>query len=522
MKNQEVEITVVPEALNDDEILRKKVAGKLKVDARNIQRIDILRMSLDARKKPPIYRVRLVLNAEEAWLNDWRNPPSALQNVKSGDRSVIIIGFGPAGMFAALELLRHGIRPIVLERGSSVRDRRRDVVKIFRDREVDPDSNYCFGEGGAGTFSDGKLYTRSKKRGNIRSVLNTLVEHGADPAIMYDARPHIGTNKLPGIVENIRESIESKGGEVHFNTKVTDLIIENDVIQGVQTEDKDWMADDVILATGHSARDIFRMLQRNGVKIEAKPFALGVRIEHPQDLIDRIQYRCLSKDTALPPAAYSIVRQVDRRGVFSFCMCPGGIIAPAMTGSNEVVVNGWSPSKRNGEYANSGFVVQIEPEDWQSFDKEHGPLAAMHFQSLIERSAFDAGGSDLSAPAQIASDFIKKRTSGKLPNCSYIPGIKNSDLWEVLPEYIASRLRGALVHFDKRMRGYAGENAVMVGVESRTSSPVRIPRDRESLQHEEIRGLYPVGEGAGYAGGIMSAAIDGISVAEKIGERYCK
>jgi len=323
-------------------------------------------------------------------------------------------------------------------------------------------------------------------------------------------------------VENIRKSIETRGGEIHFNTKVTDLIIENDVIRGVRTDHKDWMSEDVILATGHSARDIFRMLDKNGVKIEAKPFALGVRIEHPQDLIDRIQYRCLSKETALPPAAYSIVRQVDRRGVFSFCMCPGGIIAPAMTDSNEVVVNGWSPSKRNGEFANSGFVVQVEPEDWQNFEEEHGALAAMQFQSVIEKSAFGAGGSDLTAPAQIASDFIKKKTSGNLPDCSYIPGIKSSDLWDILPEYIAARLRGALIHFDKRMPGYAGKNAVMVGVESRTSSPVRIPRDRETLQHVEVAGLYPVGEGAGYAGGIMSAAIDGISVAEKIGERYRK
>lgn len=520
MKNQEAEITVVPEHLEDDEILKKKAASKLKVHPEEIFKIDKLRISLDARKKPPIYRVRLLVNGDEDWLNEWLNPPQRLQSVTSQDRNAIIIGFGPAGMFAALELLRNGIRPIILERGASVRDRRRDVVKIYRDREVDPDSNYCFGEGGAGTFSDGKLYTRSKKRGNIRSVLNTLVEHGADPAIMYDARPHIGTNKLPGIVENIRKSIESKGGEVLFNTRVTDLIIEEGQIHGVRSAKGEWKADDVILATGHSARDIFEMLQRNGVKIEAKPFALGVRIEHPQDLIDHIQYRSSSKDSALPPAAYSVVRQVDRRGVFSFCMCPGGIIAPAMTASNEVVVNGWSPSKRNGKFANSGFVVQVESEDWRQFNNQHGALAAMHFQSLIEQSAFQVGGSDLTAPAQIASDFIKRKTSGKLPECSYIPGIASSDLWEVLPEHIATRLRGALIHFDKRMKGYAGDKAVMVGVESRTSSPVRIPRDRQTLQHEEVDGLYPVGEGAGYAGGIMSAAIDGISVAEKIGAKY--
>ncbi len=467
----------------------------------------VIKKSLDARKDPIMYSFRVVLQDEP-----FIDAPAFVMPQEPSETSAIVIGFGPAGMFAALQLLANGIKPIVIERGKQVKDRRRDLVDIFRKQHVHEDSNYCFGEGGAGTFSDGKLYTRSKKRGEIRQVLQSFVEHGADSKILYEAHPHIGTNKLPKIVANIRESIIEYGGEIRFETKLTGFVIDKNRIEGVVTDKGTIKAKHVILATGHSARDIFELLDKQNIRIEAKPFALGIRIEHSQRLIDKIQYRCAERGEYLPPASYSLVHQVKGRGVFSFCMCPGGIIAPAMTKSDEVVVNGWSPSKRNGEFANSGFVVEIKPEDWVKFGKDN-PLAAMRFQEEVEKKAFVAGGSNLKAPAQRVGDYVNRKFSSVLEATSYIPGVTSVDLRDVLPEVVHSRLGGAIQHFGKRLKGYNSNNAMLVGVESRTSSPVRIPRDRNSLEHPDVEGLYPCGEGAGYAGGIMSAALDGIACA---------
>lgn len=470
-------------------------------------RID--KKSLDARRQPIFFNFRVTVDQKPLV-----GEPSFQKAGSLSDEPAVVVGFGPAGMFAALQLLEQGIKPIVIERGKKVRERRRDLIGIYRDRNVDPESNYCFGEGGAGTFSDGKLYTRSKKRGEIRQVLQCLVEHGAKAEILYEAHPHIGTNKLPGIVENIRSTIENLGGEVRFNTKLTGLQTENNKIIGVETSQGSIKTSHVILATGHSARDVFELLNEQNIAIEAKPFALGVRIEHPQEMIDRIQYKC-DRGAFLPPASYSLVNQVQGRGVFSFCMCPGGIIAPSMTNNGEVVVNGWSPSKRNGAFANSGFVVEIKPEDW----KEHGtdsPLAAMRFQAGVEQKAFKAGGSDLSAPAQRVGDFVRSKVSADIGETSYLPGVRSVDLREVLPGFVHTRIREAIKNFGKRMKGYNSNEGVLVGVESRTSSPVRIPRDRETLQHPDVAGLYPCGEGAGYAGGIMSAALDGIACAKQV------
>jgi uncharacterized FAD-dependent dehydrogenase len=470
----------------------------------------IEKKSLDARKAVIVYNFRVLAQTEP-----FEDTTSFSFQTVQEDRTAIIVGFGPAGMFAALQLLEQGIKPIVIERGKPVKERRRDLIDIFRKREVHIDSNYCFGEGGAGTFSDGKLYTRSKKRGEIKQVLHAFVEHGAKADILYEAHPHIGTNKLPEIVENIRATIEAKGGEVRFSTKLTGLLLDGVKVIGVSTNQGDIHSSSVILATGHSARDVFTLLNKQKILIEAKPFALGVRIEHQQKLIDQIQYKCNDRGEFLPPASYSLVHQVNGRGVFSFCMCPGGIIAPAMTASDEVVVNGWSPSKRNGEFANSGFVVEIRPEDWSAYGKDN-PLAAMEFQAAVEHKAFVAGGSDLTAPAQRVKDYVNNKTSTSLTETSYIPGVASVDLRSVLPDVVHSRIGKAIQHFGKALKGYNSNEAMLVGVESRTSSPVRIPRDRETLQHPEISGLYPCGEGAGYAGGIMSAALDGIACAKAI------
>ena len=428
---------------------------------------------------------------------------------------MVIIGAGPAGLFAALHLIELGIRPIVLERGKDVRARRRDLAAINKEGVVNPESNYCFGEGGAGTYSDGKLYTRSTKRGDVYKILSVLVHFGAEQKILYEAHPHIGTNKLPQIITSIRNKIIECGGEVHFEKKVTDFIIENESIKGVRTaQDEDFRADAIILATGHSARDIFNLLHSKKILIESKPFALGVRVEHPQTLIDSIQYHCPSRGDYLPPASNSLVQQVNNKGVFSFCMCPGGIIAPAATNENEIVVNGWSPSKRNNPYANSGIVVSIEEKNIQPYQK-HGPLAAMYFQQWVEQNAFKEGGGKLVAPAQRMVDFSENRISSSMPDCSYLPGIQSSDLRQVLPAFVQQSLQIAFKEFGKKMKGYFTNDAVVVATESRTSSPVRIPRNND-LQHPQIKNLYPCGEGAGYAGGIVSAAMDGEKVAAQI------
>lgn len=518
--NTTTELYLTPEEAFFSERVLQRLAEKLNVNVDKISDWKIRKKSVDARKSTIVVRlvVEYVLKTDGAKLPllPLFEQTTQYQDCTNAQHEAVIIGCGPAGMFAALRLLEAGIRPIVLERGKAVRERRRDLAAINKDRVVDPDSNYCFGEGGAGTYSDGKLYTRSNKRGNVAKILQVFVEHGAAENIVYEAHPHIGTNKLPAIVTAMRETIEQYGGKVLFNKRVTDIITRNDAMQQVQTADGDvFDTKHVILATGHSARDIFELLHRRGIAIEAKPFALGVRIEHPQDLIDRIQYHCDVRSEFLPPSSYSLVQQVNGRGVFSFCMCPGGIIAPAATAPNEVVVNGWSPSKRNGKFANSGMVVSIEEKDWQKYAKQ-GPLAAMYFQAEIEKRAFVKGGGDLTAPAQRVPDFVNRKLSATLPETSYIPGVTPVQLDEVLPAEVSTRLRGGLQAFGKKMKGYFTQEAVLVGVESRTSSPVRIPRDRDTLQHPQIKGLYPCGEGAGYAGGIVSAAMDGERVAEAI------
>lgn len=509
---KEIELKLLPEQAFDESIIIEKAADSLRISVSDISAIRYIKRSIDARKKPHVFYVLKILVfinefvLDEALDNGFTLEP-LIQN-----KSVVIIGFGPAGMFAALQLLEKGIKPIVFERGKSVRDRRRDLAQLNKSLSVNPESNYCFGEGGAGTYSDGKLYTRSKKRGNIKKVLQCFVNHGASADILINAHPHIGTNKLPQIVENIRETILAAGGEVHFNSKMTDLQIVNGNITSITiNEQKQVPVSQLILATGHSARDIFELLNDKKIHIESKPFALGVRIEHPQSVIDQIQYGIKDRGEYLPPASYSLVTQAAGNGVFSFCMCPGGIIAPAATNAKEVVVNGWSPSKRNGFFANSGMVVTVNPEHWQAQYGNHA-LSALNFQKEVEHKAYLQSNS-IVAPAQRMDDFIRKSASTSLPECSYLPGLVTADLRSILPPFISQSLAEGLSHFGQSLKGYRTNEAVLVGVESRTSSPVRIPRDKETLNHSEISNLFPCGEGAGYAGGIMSAALDGMACA---------
>lgn len=507
---KEIEITLAPEQVSNDQIILKNLSKALNVQIQTITGFKILKRSIDARSRKVIYRLQV-----RAYINEAiEEQPSNISYPKiNSNKTVIIVGAGPAGLFAALQCLENGIKPILVERGKDVKQRRRDLAAINKQGLVNTESNYCYGEGGAGTYSDGKLYTRSNKRGDINKVLQIFVQHGAQPDILIDARPHIGTNKLPQIITSIRETIENAGGEVHFDSKLTDFIIANNQIKGIViNNNKELFADHVILATGHSARDIYELLQNRDILIEAKPFALGVRIEHPQQIIDSAQYHCDIRSEFLPPAYYSMVEQVQTRGVFSFCMCPGGIIAPCATDLNEIVVNGWSPSKRNNPFANSGTVVQVTLDDVQGDD----PLRMLNFQSQIEQLAFKAGGGNLVAPAQRMVDFVENKLSADLPKNSYLPGAKSVMLDQILPEFVSSSLKAALPLFGKKMRGYYTNDAILVGVESRTSSPVRIPRDKETFQHPRIKGLYPCAEGAGYAGGIVSAAIDGINCANAI------
>lgn len=478
----------------------------------------IQKQSIDARSRQAWVNCTLTAFIDEPF-QPRELPVFPFRDVRNATRKVIIAGAGPAGLFAALLLLEKGIKPVILERGKNVRDRRRDLALLNKQGEVNPESNYCFGEGGAGTYSDGKLYTRSSKRGDIQRILQLFVHFGADERILYEAHPHIGTNKLPQIITAMRRQLEDCGGEILFEKKLIDLQTENDRITAVQTADGDWLkADDFILATGHSARDIFELLQHKKLLIHAKPFALGVRVEHPQSLIDSTQYHCPVRDPFLPPAAYSWVQQVEGKGVFSFCMCPGGIIAPAATAPGELVVNGWSPSKRNNPYANSGIVVSVEEKDIPSF-QSYGPLSALYFQRSVEQKAFAIGGGKMVAPAQRLVDFTGNKLSASLPDCSYLPGLHSVPLKEVLPAFIHHRLQEAFRATQKTMRGYFTNEAVLVATESRTSSPVRIPRDPGSLQHPQLHNFYPCGEGAGYAGGIVSAAMDGERVARQIAEK---
>ncbi len=505
---QKTELRVPPMTAHSDEALMQHAAMQLDISRKEITGIRRLRQSLDARGKKIFFQITAEVFVNEPFLPRASDIQFSFKNVSNAS-PVIIVGAGPAGIFAALKLIEAGKKPMILERGKDVKERRRDLALLMKERRVNPESNYCFGEGGAGTFSDGKLYTRSSKRGDIERILQLFVMHGADERILYEAHPHIGTNKLPQIITRMRETILQHGGEFHFNSKVTRLIIDNDTCRGVKLLSGEKIkADAVIVATGHSARDIFTMLHEQKIAIEAKPFALGVRIEHSQTLIDSIQYHCDSRGYYLPPASYNLVHQHEGRGVFSFCMCPGGIIAPAMTHPNEIVVNGWSPSKRNNPFANSGIVVSVDVKDFLPFQK-HGSLAAMHFQQETEQKAFVAGGSNLSAPAQRMTDFVKQKISDTLPETSYYPGVASVNLWEVLPPQVSAALKEGLIGFGKKMNGYFTEEAVLVAPESRTSSPVRIPRDKHTLQHPQIKNLFPCGEGAGYAGGIVSAAMDG-------------
>lgn len=479
-----------------------------------IKSVKLLRKSLDARKKDIRYNLRIELffqDVEPHSFDIYSNKPEYTGS------TCHIIGFGPAGIFAAIECIRSGIKPIVIERGKAVKERRRDVAELNRAGKMNEESNYCFGEGGAGTFSDGKLYTRSHKRGKIQDILETLVQHGANENILVEAHPHIGTNKLPGIIEELRLGIIEQGGEVRFNAKLTDILISDNKITAIEVNGKVESCESLILATGHSARDIYYLLQAKNVLLEAKPFAMGFRIEHPQSLVDNIQYHENKQlIDALPPASYSLVEQVKGKGVFSFCMCPGGIIAPAATADGEVVVNGWSPSKRNGNYANSGWVTEIGEEEWSEF-KEYGALAGLKFQESIEHKAFEMGGGEFKVPAQNLQDYLDQKPSVKLNSSSYHPGMTIADLNTLYPEGVNYRLREGLRASCKKLKGFAHKDAIVVAPESRTSAPVRIPRG-EDLQHPEIKGLYPCGEGAGFAGGIISAALDGVKVVRKLKE----
>jgi uncharacterized protein len=510
---QRITLKLLPAEAGTESIVQQYAAQTLGLSPAAITGYQVIKRSIDARGRQAWIMLTILVFVNEAF-HERTVKKVLLQDVSKASRRVIIVGAGPAGLFAALKLIEQGIKPILLERGKDVRSRRRDLAVLNKQGIVNSESNYCFGEGGAGTYSDGKLYTRSTKRGDVERILNILVQFGAHEKILYEAHPHIGTNKLPEIITAIREEILSCGGEFLFDQKVTDLLIQNNTIQGVKTASGDvFNADAVILATGHSARDIFELLYDKHILIEAKPFALGVRVEHPQSIIDNIQYHCSNRDQFLPPASYSLVQQVNERGVFSFCMCPGGIIAPACTSEGELVVNGWSPSKRNNPFANSGIVTAVEIKDVINFQKKQSPLSGMYFQQSVERKAFQYGGGKMVAPAQRMIDFTQKKLSTSLPDCSYLPGIAAAPLNEVLPPFVFSALQQAFIEFGKKMRGYFTNEAVLVATESRTSSPVRIPRDTETTQHPQIRMLFPCGEGAGYAGGIVSAAMDGERVA---------
>lgn len=512
-----VNLTLSPEAASDHSEIKRRAARALKSSFDDITSLVITRKSIDARKPTIVFNVEVeVFTGDEA-------PGNAITSFRERDvsqsKEILIAGSGPSGLFAALTLIENGLRPVILERGRDVSERKRDIAMISRQHVVDPDSNYCFGEGGAGTYSDGKLYTRSKKRGENRRVLELLHLFGAGEDILYEAHPHIGTDRLPAIIRSIREKIIECGGEFLLNTRITGLLLDGRSIAGVEAGDLKFKSDTLILATGHSARDIYSLLDRHGAALEFKPFAMGVRVEHPQELIDRIQYHGKSRGEWLPAASYTLSRQVDGRGVFSFCMCPGGFIVPSATAGEEIVVNGMSPARRNSVWANSGIVTEIRAGDVAAYGS-HGALAGLKFQEYFERHAWEQGGRRQTAPAQRLTDFIAGRRSMTLPRSSYSPGIVSSPMHEWLPEPMLSALKDGFRAFGKMMKGFVTDEAVILGAESRTSSPVRIPRSPETLQHIDIEGLYLCGEGSGYAGGIVSSAIDGMRVAEMVSAKF--
>lgn len=522
--NTKIQLQVSPETAATETLLREELRSHLSLSLEDAILFRIIRRSIDARGRKIRINLSLAVHVNEALPSE--KTEMTYPDVHTSTKTCHIIGAGPAGLFAALRCIEKGIRPILIERGKDVKARRRDLAVLNREHLVNPESNYCFGEGGAGTYSDGKLYTRSNKRGDIQKILQVLVAHGASPDILVDAHPHIGTNKLPQLIEEMRKTIFNKGGEVVFNTKLVDFLVRDKKMVHIQLLSPEGLLElpvqQIILATGHSARDIYELLHSKNIQLEAKPFALGVRVEHPQELIDSIQYHCHSHDEViqkrnfLPAASYSLVQQVKGKGVYSFCMCPGGIIAPCATAPGEIVTNGWSPSKRNNPFANSGMVVSLDEKDFQKY-KSFGPLAGLKLQQEFEQRAWKLGGERQTAPAQRLLDFTNKKISTTLPDCSYQPGLVSADLYQVLGRELGSTLSEGFKAFGNMMRGYLSNEAVIVGVESRTSTPVRIPRHPEKLYHEQIENLFPCGEGAGYAGGIVSAAMDGERCAEALG-----
>ncbi|MDE6703477.1 MAG: FAD-binding protein [Muribaculaceae bacterium] len=510
---KELTLRVAPETAYEPQKLNERVAKELHVDRNRIKRVDIMKRSIDARQRQVVINLSLRVHLDniDEQVTDFL--PIQYQNVKDKPQ-VIIVGAGPAGLFSALQLIERGYRPIVLERGKDVDSRRKDMALISREQKVNPESNYCFGEGGAGAYSDGKLYTRSKKRGSVDKVLQIFVQHGAQREILVDAHPHIGTDRLPNVIKAIRETIIAAGGEVHFETRVTELIVKDNKIIGAVTADGHRFDGPVILATGHSARDVYEMLNRIGATMSPKGIAVGVRLEHPQKTIDRIQYHSpQGRGKYLPAAEYSMLTRVDDRAVYSFCMCPGGFIIPAASGEGQLVVNGMSPSNRGTQWANSGMVVEILPEDLPEYDK-FGQLKMLKFQEDVEKHFYEAAEQTQRAPAQRMTDFVKGKLSDSLPRSSYAPGVFSARLDQLLPDFIARRLQKGFEEFGRKSRGFLCDEAILVGDETRTSAPVQISRDRESLRHVDFEGLYPCGEGAGYAGGIVSAAIDGMRCAD--------